>query len=312
MRIFRHHYGVPADFRGGVVAIGNFDGVHRGHRAVIGLAAAIAKDSGAPWGVLTFEPHPREFFAPDIEPFRLTPFHIKARLIEDLGADFMVVMRFDKALCEQSAEDFVDQVLVGSLAAKHVVSGHEFVFGHQRKGDSAFLNAMGAERGFGTSAVEEVLDENGTIISSTRIRSSLRDGKPREAAALLGRPFDINGRVITGEARGRTIGFPTANLKLTTHICPAIGVYAVRAGIGHGRNTVWHDGVANLGYRPTFGGTTISLETNIFDFSGDLVGKHLRVALVDYLRAEKKFSGIEELTAQIQKDSAQARRILTA
>ena len=311
MRVFRHE-NLPEEFRGAVVAIGNFDGVHLGHRAVIGEAASIAASAKSPWGVLTFEPHPRQVFQPDIEPFRLTPFHIKARHIEELGAEFLVVLQFSLDFSKGSAANFVQGVLREGFDATHVVSGHDFVFGHKRLGTSAFLQKCGAELGFETTGVNEVRDDAGEVISSTRIRTFLANGEPRAAEALLGRTFEISGRVIHGDARGRTIGYPTANVALTTHIRPATGVYAVRTGIDQGTDTIWHDGVANLGYKPTFGGTHVGLETHLFDFEGDLFGRHLRVALVDYLRAEKKFSGIDELKAQIDRDSADARRILAA
>lgn len=312
MRIFRHPKGLPAEFRGASIAIGNFDGVHRGHQAVIDRAREVAAAADCGWGVLTFEPHPREVFQPDVAPFRLTPFHIKARQIEAMGADFMIVCHFDKTFSQQSATSFVEDVLVSVLQVRHVVSGHDFAFGNGRQGNSAFLEEKGRQFGFGTTGVNEIKDESRLVISSTRIRQHLVDAEPDRAAALLGRPFEIEGRVVTGDARGRTIGFPTANVALTTHLQPALGVYAVRTGIDRGVETVWHDGVANLGYRPTFGGTHIVLETHLFDFKGELVGEHLRVALIEYLREEKKFAGVDELIAQIKIDSTDARRILAA
>jgi riboflavin kinase/FMN adenylyltransferase len=310
MRIYRHFDAIAPEHTGGVIAIGNFDGVHRGHRTVIDEAGRIAKASKAPWGVLTFEPHPRTLFAPDTPPFRLTPFHLKSRLIEEMGVDFLIVLQFDLEFSRRSADSFVSDVLLGSLAAHHLVSGFDFVFGHQRKGTVQFLEAEGKARGFGTTSVGPVADETGEVVSSTRIRTHLADGRPRDAARLLGRPFEVEGRVSGGDQRGRTIGFPTANLMLGATQPPAFGVYAIKAGIETGETTVWHDGVANLGYRPTFGGTTPVLETHIFDFADDIYGKHLRVALVEYLRPERKFDGIAALTDQIRRDSDQARELL--
>jgi len=311
MRIYRHFDAIAPEHKGGVIAIGNFDGVHRGHRAVIDEAGRIAKEKGAPWGVLTFEPHPRMMFTPEAPPFRLTPFVDKARIIEELGVDFMLVLHFDRALSQQPAGDFVAKVLVEGIQARHIVSGFDFVFGHQRQGTAQFLEAEGRKYGFGTTGAGKVVDEDGVVISSTRIRDYLAEGKPREAARLLGRPFEIAGRVSGGDQRGRTIGFPTANLMLAATTQPAFGVYAIRAGIETEETTVWHDGVANLGYRPTFGGTTPVLETHIFDFADDIYGKHLRVALIEFLRPERKFDGIAALTEQIRKDSDQARALLS-
>lgn len=310
MRIYRHFQELAAEHKGGVIAIGNFDGVHRGHRAVIEEAGRIAKDKGAPWGVLTFEPHPRMMFSPEAPPFRITPFVDKARIIEEMGVDFLLVLNFDQALSHLPADEFVTRVLVEGIGARHVVSGFDFVFGHQRAGTAQFLEAEGRKYGFGATGAGKVVDEDGIVISSTRIRAYLAEGKPREATRLIGRPFELSGRVSGGDQRGRTIGFPTANLMLAATTQPAFGVYAVRAGVETENGVVWHDGVANLGYRPTFGGTSPVLETHIFDFADDIYGKHLRVALIDFLRPERKFDGIQALTAQIAKDSEQARALL--
>ena len=310
MRIYRHYDAIAPEHKGGVIAIGNFDGVHRGHRAVIGEAGRIAKANGAPWGVLTFEPHPRMMFTPETPPFRLTPFVDKTRIIEEMGVDFLVVLHFDEALSRLPADEFIATVLVTGLQARHIVSGFDFVFGHKRGGTAQFRESEGKKYGFGATGAGKVVDETGEVISSTRIRAFLAEGKPREAARLLGRPFEISGRVSGGDQRGRTIGFPTANLMLAATTQPALGVYAIRSGLETGETTVWHDGVANLGYRPTFGGTTPVLETHIFDFADDIYGKHLRVALIEFLRPERKFDGITSLTEQIRKDSDQARALL--
>ncbi len=311
MRVFRHTTGLDASDRGGVVAIGNFDGVHNGHRAVIGAAVSCAAELGAPAAALTFEPHPRAVFQPDTAPFRLTPFRSKARRIETLGIDLLFVLHFDMEFSRRSAETFVEETLVDGLGACHVVVGEDFVFGHGRRGTAGFLKKVADSHGFDVTVVPAASGPDGTVYSSTRIRQLLRDGKPGDAAVLLGRPWEIEGRVEAGDRRGHTIGFPTANIGLDEYLRPATGVYAVRAGLDRagetGTETAWYDGVANLGHRPTFGGDGLVLEVNIFDFSEDIYGKHLRVALVEHLRPEKKFDGIEALRAQIAEDAARAR-----
>ncbi len=311
MHVFRHFENLPEEVRGASVAVGNFDGVHLGHRAVIGEAGRIARDQDLPWAVLSFEPHPRSLFVPDQEPFRLTPFRIKARHIEELGVDNMIVLHFDQEFAHLSADDFVSKVLVDGLGARHVVSGYDFVFGHKRAGNVELLLHKGQEKGFDFTCVSAVEDGE-TIFSSTRVRDRLKAGDPRGAAELLGRPFEIEGRVEHGDERGRTIGFPTANLHLGEYLRPALGVYAVKAGIDEGTDTKWLDGVANFGNRPTFDKKDAIFEAHIFDFDGDLYGRHLRIALVDYLREEKKFDGPDDLKAQIALDSDNARQILAA
>jgi riboflavin kinase / FMN adenylyltransferase len=311
MRIFRHDRVAAAD-RGAVVALGNFDGLHLGHQRVIGEAGAIARRLAAPHAVLTFEPHPRSVFRPQDPPFRLTPFRVKSRRIEALGVDLLFTLHFDRAFSQRSAEEFINGVLVGGLGVRHVVIGYDFVFGHQRGGNPALLAERGAALGFGVDIVAPVAGGDGTVYSATRIREHLLAGRPREAAALLGRFWEIDGRVERGDQRGRTIGFPTANIFLQDYLRPAAGVYAVRAGLDEGGRTRWFDAVANFGNRPTFGGVDLRLEVNLFDFAGDLYGRHLRVALIEHLRPEMKFSGIDALKAQIAADAARARELLKA
>ncbi len=314
MRLFRHTADLPADTRGAaqgaVVALGNFDGVHRGHQAVIGTAQRIARDLGAPSAVLTFEPHPRSVFRPADAPFRLSPFRVKARHIEALGVDLLFVCHFDDSFLHKSAEAFIEDDLVRGLGARHVVCGYDFLFGHGRRGDPALLKQAGLQHGFGVTEVGTIADEAGGVYSSTRIRDALVAGNPREAARLLGSPWEIEGRVEHGDHKGRTIGFPTANVELADYLRPAFGVYAVRTGVDHGPDTVWRDGVANLGRRPTVGGTVERLETHLFDFDGDLYGQHLRVQLIDFLRPERKFGSFAELKDQIVQDAAAARAVL--
>ncbi len=298
---------VPPALRGATLALGNLDGVHLGHAAV--LAAAHQARPDLALGALTFEPHPREHFRPDDPPFRLTLLPAKAAALGEAGARAVVALPFGPELAAMSATEFVEQVLHGALDAKHLACGPDFAFGHRRGGDVAFLRQMAETLGIGLSIVPHVADGEGTI-SSTRIRRLLQDGYPERAAALLGRPFSIVGPVTHGDARGRTIGFPTANIPLGRHLEPARGVYAVRATLADGRVVA---GVANLGRRPTLGGDPISrLEAHLFDFAQDLYGQELSVALTAYIREERKFPDFPALVAQIQADAATARGLLGA
>jgi len=222
------------------------------------------------------------------------------------------VLPFDLDFAKVSADDFVQTLIVESLGARHAVVGYDFHFGHKRGGTPDVLRRLGERAGFGVTVVSPIEAEGGTVYSSTRIRELLAAGKARDAAILLGRSFEIEGRVEMGDQRGRTIGFPTANLRLGDYLRPAGGVYAIRVEIEEETFRHWHDGVANLGTRPTVGGTDLRLEAHLFDFAGDLYGKHLRVALIEHLRPERKFSGLDELKAQIAADAAQARAILAA
>lgn len=313
MQIVRHSPGLPAAARGGVVTIGNFDGVHIGHRAVIGEARRIASDLGAPLAAVTFEPHPRRYFRPDAPAFELTPLRGKIRQLDMLGIETMRLVHFDRSVATQSPERFVEDVVVAGLEARHVVVGYDFVFGQGRRGNAELLAALGELHGFGVTTVDPVTVEGGPVYSSTNIRASLADGDPLAAAALLGRCWEIEGKVATGDKRGRTIGFPTANLALDGYLEPAIGVYAIWAGLDRPDGTdgtTWHMGCANIGRRPTFGGDEVVVEAHLFDFADDIYGRQLRVALVGYLRPEQKFSGVDELRARITKDCSAARGLL--
>ncbi|CAK0778140.1 Riboflavin kinase / FMN adenylyltransferase [uncultured Gammaproteobacteria bacterium] len=312
MRLFWHHVHLPDIARDAVVAVGNFDGLHRGHQAVIEAAGGLAHAAGARLAVLTFEPHPRSVFRPADPPFRLTPYRVKVRRLETLGVDFLYLIRFDPAFRERSAESFVREVLVADLGARHVVAGWDFRFGRGRDGDVASLTGLGATLGLGVTGVGPVADGDGQVFSSTRVRDALLGGRPREAATVLGRAWEIEGRVETGDRRGRTIGFPTANVELGDYLRPAFGVYAVRAGVDVGAATVWHDGVANLGRRPTVGGLAERLEAHLFDFNEDLYGRHLRVQLIEFLRPEQRFESLEQLRDQIVRDCRAARAALAA
>ena len=310
MRLFRHTTDLPADARGAVVALGNFDGVHRGHQQVIATAQRIASELGTHAAILTFEPHPRSVFKPDAAPFRLSPFRVKARRIEALGVDELFVRQFDDQFRQKTADDFISEVLVRDLAVRHVVCGYDFLFGHKRAGTPELLRSAGTRLGFGMTEVGPVADPNGGLYSSTRVREALEAGRVREATHIMGSPWEIEGRVEQGDQKGRTIGYPTANVGLDGYLRPAFGVYAIRAGIDQGDATVWIDGVANIGNRPTVGGLVERLEAHLFDFSGDLYGRHLRVQLIDYLRPEQKFASFDALKEQIRLDAEKARAVL--
>lgn len=305
--VFDRWQDMPPDWKGGAVALGNFDGVHRGHQALIEQAAGEAKKLGAPLVALTFEPHPRRFFVADTGPFRLTLPRAKTRLLAQYGVQAELAQRFDADFAALSGEAFVDDVLLKGLGARHVVCGYDFTFGARRGGNVEKLRKFGQSRGFGVTVLDPVMRE-GEIYSSTRIREALRAGMAREATELLGHPWEIEGVVETGDQRGRTIGFPTANVELGEHLRPRFGVYAVRALV----DGVWRDAVANLGKRPTVGKLKENFEVHLFDFAGDLYGKVLRVQLLDFIRPEMKFAGLDQLKAQIAADGEAAKTLLSA
>ncbi|MBR0683779.1 bifunctional riboflavin kinase/FAD synthetase [Roseomonas eburnea] len=298
-----HH--IPREARGATVALGNFDGVHIGHVAVLRAAHAARPD--LPIAALTFEPHPREHFRPDDPPFRLTLLPAKAAALVAAGASFVFALPFDDAFAAMTAEEFVEQVLHRGLGAKHLACGPDFAFGHRRGGDVAFLSREAEKRGMGLSIVPPV-QHGGEAVSSTRIRRLLQDGYPDRAAEKLGRPWEIRGTVVHGDKLGRVLGWPTANLWIGRHLEPARGVYAVTVALPDGREA---KGVANVGRRPTLGGDPETrLETFIFDFEGDLYGQEIGVRLVHFLRPDAKFAGLEELKAAIAEDVEQARAAL--
>jgi riboflavin kinase / FMN adenylyltransferase len=313
LRIIRHPGSGTSHPRGAVLAMGNFDGLHKGHAALIGEARNRARATGKPAAVLTFEPHPRSVFMPEGEPFRLTPFRVKEREIDRLGIELLFVQHFDLDFAKNSAESFVEEVMLGAVGLSHIVVGHDCTFGNRRRGTPDLLRAAGAEHGFGVTIVEPVCGPDAAVYSSTHIRELLKSGKPREAAAQLGRFWEIDGRVMVGDRRGRTIGFPTANLGLGEYLRPAFGVYAVRV-MGDGPDDALAgrtvDGVANIGLRPTVGTPEPRLEAHLFDTDTDLYGRHLRVSLVEFIRPERKFAGLDALKAQIAEDAAKARKIL--
>ncbi|MFK8253563.1 bifunctional riboflavin kinase/FAD synthetase [Ancylobacter terrae] len=290
-----------------VVAIGNFDGVHRGHRAVIATAVEQARSLGRPALALTFEPHPRAFFRPGEALFRLTPEPIKLARLAETGLDGAVVLAFDAALAAKDAEGFVADILAGQLGAAMVVAGFDFHFGKGRGGSPSFLREAGPRHGFRVEIVPPLLDE-GAQISSSAIRAALAQGRVEQAAHMLGSPFEVEAKVIHGDKRGRELGYPTANMRLDPTIALAHGIYAVTAEI----DGVRHAAVASFGRRPTFDDGAPRLEVFVFDFAGDLYGKRLRVAFHAYLRPELKFDSVDALIVQMDADSAAARRVLGA
>ncbi|WP_010218400.1 bifunctional riboflavin kinase/FAD synthetase [Sphingomonas sp. PAMC 26621] len=297
---------VPERLRGGIIALGNFDGFHLGHQAVVGRAVARARAEGRPALVGTFDPHPIRHFVPDSAPFRLSTLDQRERWFAEAGADAMVVFRFDAALAALDAEAFVAERLIAALGVGGVVTGGDFTFGKARSGSVAALATFGATHGFSVDTVDPVTLD-GEPVSSTRIRELLQQGDPRGAARLLTRAFTIAGVVQHGDKLGRTIGYPTANLDMGGYVRPAYGIYAVRGMLADGRVV---DGAANLGIRPSFDPPKELLEPFFFDFSEDLYGQPLEVALVEYLRPEAKFDSLEALTTQMDADCARARRLL--
>lgn len=299
---------VPARYRGGIVALGNFDGFHLGHQAVVGCAVDQARVAGRPALVATFDPHPVRYFRPDAQPFRLTTLDQRARLFAEAGAGAMVVFSFDAALAALSAEAFVVERLIANLGVAGVVTGDDFTFGKARSGNVGVLASLGARHGFSVTTVGAV-EMQGVAISSSLIRERLRAGDPAGAARLLTRPFAIAGVVQHGDKIGRTIGYPTANVALGSYLRPAYGIYAVRARLADGRVLA---GAANLGIRPTFDPPKELLEVYLFDFAEDLYGQQIEVALIEYLRPEARFDTLAALTAQMEADCARARDILSA
>ena len=291
--------------RGAVLAMGNFDGVHRGHQAVIAVARKSASEFGRPAGVLTFEPHPRDFFHPAEPLFRLTDEAAKLRLLAAAGLDGAVVLTFNAALAATTAEDFVAHILVGRFAVSGVIVGFNFHFGKNRAGSPAFLTEQGRKYGFAVDIVPP-FELDGRPVSSGPIRDALIAGRVTDAAVLLGFPWFVSGKVIHGDKRGRELGFPTANLELEASCGLRHGVYAVRVGVDGRR----YDGVANFGRRPMFDSGAVLLEVFLFDFAGDLYGRDIDVAFIDWIREEKLFSSVGELVRNMDNDAAQARAVL--
>jgi riboflavin kinase / FMN adenylyltransferase len=305
MTIIADWHGVPQAARGATVALGNFDGVHLGHAAV--LRAAHGARPELPLAALSFEPHPREHFRPDDPPFRLTVLAAKAEALAALGVRTVFAIPFGDRLAAMSAEAFVEEVLHRGIGARHLACGADFAFGHRRGGDVAFLAREAEKRGIGLTVVPAVADAAGPI-SSTRIRRVLQDGYPDLAAAMLGRDWELRGEVFHGDKLGRELGWPTANILLGRQLEPARGVYAVTVRLADGRLV---PGVANVGRRPTLGGDPVTrLEVHLFDFAGDLYGQEIGVRIRAFLRADAKFDGLQALKNAIAADALNARRIL--
>ena len=304
MKIISHWQGLADTDRGASVAMGNFDGVHLGHRSVIETAA-----SHGPVGVLTFEPHPREFFAPDAPPFRLMNAEARANRLAKLGVDRLYQLPFDATMAALTPEAFAAEVLAAGLGVRHVTVGADFCFGKGRKGTVTDLQTLGTKHGFGVT-IAPLLRAGGKEVSSTAIRNALAEGRPRDAASMLGHLHRIEGEVLHGEKRGRQLGYPTANMSVAGLHLPRLGVYAVKLDVLTGPQAGSYNGAASLGVRPMFGENTPNLETFIFDFKGDLYGHHLSVALVDYLRPELRFDGLPALITQMEADCTRARQIL--
>ena len=297
---------VPASLRGGIVALGNFDGFHLGHQAVVGRAVEHARAEGRPALVATFDPHPVRFFKPDLPPFRLTTLDQRERLFAAAGADAMLVFQFDGALAGLTADRFVSERLVKLIGAAGVVTGEDFTFGKARGGNVEVLRRLGAEHGLSVDAVAPITAD-GETVSSSRIRAALQAGDCDAAARLLTRRFAIEGEVEHGDKRGRTIGYPTANLSLGNYLRPKFGIYAVRGRLSDGRVL---NGAANLGIRPTFEPARELLEPYFFDFDGDLYGQRIEVELISFIRPEQRFDSLDALKAQMDEDCTEALRRL--
>lgn len=307
MDIFHGYDHVPPGARGAAVAIGNFDGVHKGHQALIARAREAARDLGARTAALVFEPHPREFLQPARPLFRLTPLPQKLKLLETYGVDLTYVIAFEQELATMSAETFVERVLVAGLGVGHVVIGHNFLFGRSRTGNAGQMSDLGRTFGFGVSVVPPVGD-GGEIYSSSAVRAELAQGDITGAAEMLGHRWKVEGVVQGGARRGTGLGYPTANIALGKGATLAHGIYAVHVGVDGAR----HQGAAYLGTRPTFDDGSPVLEVFLFDFDGDLYGRTIEVEFVEFLRGDRKFDGPDALKAQMDVDCARAREILAA
>ncbi|UWR08030.1 bifunctional riboflavin kinase/FAD synthetase [Ruegeria sp. B32] len=309
MQIIRDFQFVDPEDRGASVAIGNFDGVHIGHQSVIDLARKACPD--APLGVLTFEPHPREYFAPDAPPFRLMRGNARAHRLEKLGVQKLYELPFNAALAGLTPEEFARNVICQGLGLAHVVIGADFCFGKGRSGTAQDMVQFGQQMGFGVT-IAPLMQQSDHVVSSTAIRQALSDGRPRDAAAMLGHWHRIEGEVIGGEQRGRELGFPTANMSIEGIHPPKFGVYAVLVDVLDGPHAGSYHGAASVGVRPMFHGEVPNIETFLFDFSGDLYGATLSVGLVEFLRPEMTFDRLDALIAQMTEDCDRARKILAA
>ncbi|MBX3481886.1 bifunctional riboflavin kinase/FAD synthetase [Phenylobacterium sp.] len=308
IRVIRGWNDLSPDDRGAAVAMGSFDGVHRGHQQVIELAGRAANELGTPLGVITFDPHPRVYFRPDEPAFRLMKTDQQARALEKLDVDILYVLPLDAELAGMTDRAFATRVLHEGLGARHVAVGFDNSFGKGRTGTPDTMRQYGAELGFGVSVAEPVGDGEGDKYSSTAVRQALRDGRPEAAAEILGRPFAIEGPVQRGRQLGRKLGFPTANVDLADYVAPRFGVYATRTRLSDGREFA---GVANIGVNPTVHGVTRPLlEVWLFDFDEDIYDRVIETDLVAFLRPEEKFDSLEIMTDQVMRDADAARRVL--
>lgn len=307
MHVIHGHKHVPSEYRGATVAIGNFDGVHRGHRALIREAKTEARAKRVPSAVMVFEPHPREFFHPNEVQFRLTTLKRKLAIFEKLGLDLVFVEPFDAELAALTAEAFIERVLVAGLGASHVVVGYDFYFGHNRGGNPELMVRAGDDLGFGVTVMPPIA-EDGEVFSSTAVRLRLAQGDVKSVTHMLGEPWRVLGRVIGGAKRGTGMGFPTANLPMPKGTILGHGIYAVRAHLD-GRI---YDAAAYLGTRPTFDDGQPVLEVFLFDFAGDIYGREIEIEFVDFIRADRRFRSADELVAQMEADIAQAKAVLLA
>ncbi len=318
MKVLKDYRNVPAGLKGAALALGNFDGVHRGHQVVLQAAMDAAKEAGnAPAGAMVFEPHPRRFFQPNLPFFDLTTFEVKQHLLADFGLDVTVALPFDTELADMSADAFIADVLVGGLGVSHIITGYDFAFGKGRSGNTQALLDAGEKHGFGVTIIDPVTQDGHEVISSSAVRAALRAGKPREAAGLLGHWWSVAGRVEKGHGRGRALGYPTANIHMHRGCEPKMGIYAVRVFIGDmqtgglkGDNIRRIDGAGYFGTSPTFGGQQPLLEPFLFDFDGDLYGHQIEVEFIEYLRGDARFASADDLKRQIDDDCARAREVL--
>lgn len=309
MRLLAALEPIPPEFHHAVVAIGNFDGLHRGHQELLSVASDIARHLGKPWGIVTFEPHPRSFFKPDEPVFRLTPLPLKARLASALGAAFVLSLTFDKSFSLLEPQEFVEQYLIRQMNVAHVVTGYDFHFGRGRRGNPAVLKELGQQFGFDVTIVDQVADEGDSHspFSSSSIRSALRHGHMTAAARELGYQWTVMGKVVRGDQRGRAIGYPTANISVEKGCEPFRGIYAVRVRDNAAREARAWAGAGYFGDRPTFDSTQTFLEVFLFDMNADLYGRTLLVEFIDLIRPDRRFASVAELTKQMDQDCLQAK-----
>jgi len=299
--------GLTPELQGAAVALGAFDGVHRGHRQVIAEAARAAEALKAPLGAISFEPHPRRYFGRETEPFRLMTLGQQARALDELGVERFYILPFDQEMAAFSDEAFARKVLKEALGARHVAAGFDISFGAGRTGSPERLQSFGQQFGFGVSIAAPVESRNGEKFSSSAVRHALREGRPEEATAILGRPFAVEGVVVHGDKLGRTIGFPTANIALGDYLRPKYGIYATRTRLADGREIA---GVSYVGSRPIVNGIEERLEVHLFDFDEDIYGETIETYFIAYLRGDQNFDGWDAMLQQIKLDAKQARALL--